>query len=105
MSLPSHPNNNNNNTNNTTTTYNSKDNVSKSTKDIDISNIQQEDISKIIEENKKLKMELKAFDTEFFEEIEDLKYNYSKLKVQLHNYYLIYICIILYILIMLCCVM
>ena len=30
------------------------------------------------EENRKLKDELSAFDMEFFEEIEDLKYNYQQ---------------------------
>ena len=37
-----------------------------------------EDNEQLREENRKLKDELSAFDMEFFEEIEDLKYNYQQ---------------------------
>jgi hypothetical protein len=37
-------------------------------------------IAQLIKENKMLKAEMSQFDTEFFEELEDLKYRYSKLQ-------------------------
>ncbi len=38
-------------------------------------------IRRLAEENAKLKTELRQFDADFFEELEDLKYNYKKLNV------------------------
>lgn len=39
-----------------------------------------ENIRKLAEENARLKSEMSAFDSEFFEELEDLKYRYAKLQ-------------------------
>ena len=41
-----------------------------------------EDNEQLREENRKLKDELSAFDMEFFEEIEDLKYNYQQVTAE-----------------------
>lgn len=44
-------------------------------------------VQKLQDENKRLRTELDAFDVEFFEEIEDLKYKYSIARDQLRQYH------------------
>lgn len=43
-------------------------------------------MSRLKEENEKLNQELQAFDLDFFEEIEDLKYKYSEAVRRLQLY-------------------
>ena len=42
--------------------------------------LQNDKIRQLVEENKRLKGEVEAFDSNFFEELEDLKYRYSRLQ-------------------------
>jgi hypothetical protein len=41
------------------------------------------DTKLLMVENMRLKKELSAFDNEFFEELEDLKYNYKQMQVKI----------------------